>query len=377
MKVLQRYFAVEIIRSVFFVTLALLALITFFDLMAELRSVSQNGYQLQHAFLYVILGIPNNIYDFMPIAVLIGTIYVMAQFAQNSEFTIMRASSMSSKVAAIMLGKVAFVFIIGTFILGELVAPISEKTANKVKLNATGASVTQGFRSGLWAKDLIHHNGVEGLVTGSRFFNVKEVLPDRTLIGVKIYEFDTDFHLTKEINAQSANYAEKNIWQLVEVTETHFPKNLVTEEMSSENTLKYKSKKIVSEITPDILAVLFIDDPDHMSAYDLFSYAQHLNESKQNAERYKVAFWKKLTYPFTVLVMMALALPFAFLHARNGGISLRIFSGIMIGMVFYIVNSLFSHVGLLNTWPAFLTAIFPSILFFILAMLGLRYVERN
>jgi lipopolysaccharide export system permease protein len=376
MKVLQRYFAVEIIQSVFFVTLALLALTTFFDLMSELRSVNQNGYQFQHALLYVTLGIPNNIYDFMPIAVLIGTIYVMAQFAQNSEFTIMRASSMSSKVAAGMLAKIALVFIFCTFVIGEVVAPISETSAKKVKLNATGASVTQGFRTGLWAKDLIHSNGLHGDVLGSRFFNVKEVLPDRTLLGVKIYEFDTDFHLTREINAISANYISPNGWQLVDVSETHFPKNMVTEEMSSANTVRSKSKKIISEITPDILAVLFID-PDHMSAYDLYAYTKHLNENKQNAERYKVAFWKKLTYPFTILVMMALALPFAYLHARNGGVSLRIFSGIMIGMIFYLVNSLFSHLGLINTWPALLTAMFPSVLFFLLAVVGLRYVEKN
>lgn len=376
MKVLQRYFAVEIIQSVFFVTLALLALTTFFDLMSELRSVNQNGYQFQHALLYVTLGIPNNIYDFMPIAVLIGTIYVMAQFAQNSEFTIMRASSMSSKVAAGMLAKIALVFIVCTFLIGEVVAPVSETSAKKVKLNATGASVTQGFRTGLWAKDLIHSNGLQGDVLGSRFFNVKEVLPDRTLLGVKIYEFDTDFHLTREINAISANYISPNGWQLVDVSETHFPKNMVTEEMSSANTVRSKNKKIISEITPDILAVLFID-PDHMSAYDLYAYTKHLNENKQNADRYKVAFWKKLTYPLTILVMMALALPFAYLHARNGGISLRIFSGIMIGMIFYLVNSLFSHLGLINTWPALLTAMFPSVLFFLLAVAGLRYVERN
>lgn len=376
MKVLQKYFAVEVIQSVFFVTLALLALITFFDLMGELRSVNQNGYQLQHALLFVLLGIPDNLYDFMPIAVLIGTIYVMAQFAQNSEFTIMRASSMSPKLAATMLGKVALFFVILTFFIGEVIAPISETSAKKVKLNATGASVTQGFRSGLWAKDLIHKQGIQGEVIGSRFFNVKEVLPDRTLLGVKIYEFDTDFHLTNEINAASAVYAAPHVWQLMDVSETRFPKNMVTEDMSSANTVQSKSKKLVSEITPDILAVLFIE-PDHMSAYDLYAYTKHLNENKQNADRYKVAFWKKLTYPFTILVMMALALPFAYLHARNGGISLRIFSGIMIGMLFYLVNSLFSHLGLINTWPAFLTAMFPSVLFFLLAVAGLRYVERN
>ena len=75
--------------------------------------------------------------------------------------------------------------------------------------------------------------------------------------------------------------------------------------------------------------------------------------------------------------MMALALPFAYLHARDGGISLRIFSGIMLGMVFYLVNSLFSHLGLINTWPPFVTALFPSFIFSLLALAGLRYVERH
>ena len=114
-----------------------------------------------------------------------------------------------------------------------------------------------------------------------------------------------------------------------------------------------------------------------MSAYDLAVYKKHLNDNKQDSERYEIAFWKKLTYPFTVIVMMALALPFAYLQARRGGVSLRIFSGIMLGMLFYLTNSLFSHVGLINTWPALVTALMPSFIFLILAMLGLRYVERH
>ena len=94
MTVLQKYFGSEIIRSVLFVMLALLALFSFFDLMAELPSVNKGGYRLMHAFAYVVLGLPGYIYEFMPIAVLIGTIFVLAQFASNSEFTIMRAASM-------------------------------------------------------------------------------------------------------------------------------------------------------------------------------------------------------------------------------------------------------------------------------------------
>lgn len=376
MRVLQRYFAVEVVRAVLFVMLALLVLFSFFDLMGELPSVNKNGYRLPHALLYVLLGLPGYIYEFMPIAVLIGTIYVLAQFASNSEFTIMRAASMSTFMAGSMLAKIGMVFVLLTFLFGELIAPYSSKLAQKVKLSAIGSSVTQEFRTGLWTKDLVRENGLEGNIIGSRFLNVKEILPNRSLVSVQVYEFDNNFHLSREITAARAEYAGKNTWRLFDVTETAFPKTLSTQDIASISTKKSASREVVSEITPDILSVLSVD-PDRMSAYDLSAYARHLSDNKQDSERYEIAFWKKITYPFAILVMMALALPFAYLHVRSGGVSLKIFSGIMIGMVFYLFNSLFSHVGLLNTWPALVTALAPSLLFLMIALAALRYVERN
>lgn len=376
MTVLQKYFGTEITRAVLFVMLALLALFSFFDLMAELPSVNKGGYHLLHAFAYVVLGLPGYIYEFMPIAVLIGTIFVLAQFASNSEFTIMRAASMSTWKAGGMLAKVGLLFVGLTFLFGEVISPFSSKWAKDVKMTALGASVTQEFRTGLWTKDLIRESGLEGSVVGSRFLNVKEILPNRHLVGVKVYEFDIDFSLAREITASRAEYIGQNVWRLFDVTETELPKNLTAPDMSSASSLKVATKDMVSEITPDILLVLFAD-PDRMSAYDLAAFSKHLADNKQNSERYEMAFWKKITYPFAVLVMMALALPFGYLHARSGGVSFKIFVGIMIGMVFYLVNSLFSHVGLLNTWPALVTALVPSLLFLMMAMIALRYVERH
>jgi lipopolysaccharide export system permease protein len=377
MTVLQKYFGAEIIRAVLFVMLALLALFSFFDLMAELPTVNKGGYRLLHAFAYVVLGLPGYIYEFMPIAVLIGTIFVLAQFASNSEFTIMRAASMSTWKAGSMLAKVGLIFVLLTFLFGELISPYCSKLADDVKMTALGTSVKQQFRTGLWTKDLIRENGLEGSIVGSRFLNVKEILPNRHLVDVKVYEFDTNFSLVREITAARAEYIGKNVWRLFDVVETGLPQNLTAQDMSSStSSVKSATKEMVSEITPDILSVLFAD-PDRMSAYDLAAFSRHLADNKQSSERYEMAFWKKITYPFAVLVMMALALPFGYLHARSGGVSFKIFVGIMIGMVFYLVNSLFSHVGLLNTWPALVTALVPSSLFLLMAMVALRYVERH
>ncbi|MES2104319.1 MAG: LPS export ABC transporter permease LptG [Pseudomonadota bacterium] len=376
MKVLQRYFLSEIIRSVLFVLLALLALFAFFDMMGELQAINHGGYRIQHALLYVLLGMPGYIYEFMPIAVLIGTIFVLAQFASNSEFTIMRAASMSTVMAGTMLAKIGLIFVVFTFLFGELVSPFTTKLAEKVKLSALGTPVAQEFRTGLWTKDLIRDHGLTGKVIGSRFLNVKEILPSRQLVGLKVYEFDTEFHLTREIIAKRAEFVGNSTWRFFDVSETDFPKGLAEQDFAAISGKKTASKDIVSEITPNILSVLSVD-PERMSAYDLAAYTKHLADNKQGTERYEIAFWKKITYPFAVLVMMALALPFAYLHFRTGGISLKIFSGIMLGMSFYLINSLFSHLGLLNTWPAPVTALVPSCLFLAIAISSLWMMERK
>lgn len=379
MTVLQRYFASEIIRSVAFVLVAFLALFAFFDLMGELQSIGRGGYRLQQAFLYVLMGLPGYAYELMPIAALIGTIYVLAQFASRSEFTIMRASSMSTATAGMMLARIGILFAAITFLFGEFIAPKASELAEKLKLSAQGAAVSQEFRSGLWAKDVIRENGVSGPIIGSRFLNVRTMRPSGELEGVKIFEFDRDFRMTAVIEAARADYRSHNVWQMRNVVVSRFslPGSIDFIGLKSPvKTVRAPEMDLVSEITPDILGVLFAD-PDRMSATDLAAYTRHLEENNQRSDRYQIAFWKKLIYPFAVFVMMALALPFAYMNVRSGGVSLKIFSGIMIGVSFQLINSLFSHLGLLNTWPPFATAVLPSALFLLAAIGALLWVERH
>ena len=382
MSVLQKYFAREIVRSVLFVLIAFLALFAFFDLINELPNVGRGGYRLQHAFLFVLLGMPGYTYELMPIAALIGTIYSLAQFAARSEFTIMRVSSMSTVMVGWMLARIGIIFMVVTFVFGEFISPLTTGIAQRLKLQAQGASLSQEFRSGLWAKDVIREGGLNGDVIGSRFVNAREMRPDGRLVDVKLYEFDRDFRLTALLTAVQANYLGANRWNLEKVSETRFANGAAGSTASIQEfseaiaTATYAQRDLVSEITPEILSVLFAD-PDRMSAVDLRAYTRHLSENNQHTERYEIAFWKKVIYPFAVFVMMALALPFAYLQTRAGGVSLKIFIGIMIGVSFQLLNSLFSHLGLLNTWPAFATAIAPSAFFLILAILALRWVERH
>jgi lipopolysaccharide export system permease protein len=392
MKTLQRYFTVSILQAVAFVLAAFLALNAFFDLTNELPNLGREGYGIQHALLYVLLRVPYHVYEVMPVASLIGTIYTMAQFASSSEFTIMRASGMSTRMAAWMLFKIGIILVLVTFVFGELIAPRTAPMAEKLKLAARGASVSQGFVSGMWTKDVVRSAGVSGKITGSRFFNVRQFRNDGQLQDVRLYEFDTNFRMRSLITAQHASYKGNNTWRLEEVTETLFSNTGTVpevagaqaaansgtygQETSIVSTRKLPGMDLVTEITPKIISVS-ASDPDRMSANELAVYTRHLNENKQESERFKIAFWKKLIDPLAIFVLMALALPFAYLQARSGGVSLKIFAGIMIGVGYMLVNSLFSHIGLLSAMPALLTAVAPSLVFLALALAALWRVERS
>jgi lipopolysaccharide export system permease protein len=394
MKILQRYFAVNILQAVGFVLVALLALIAFMDLTQELPSVGKGGYMIQHAFLYVLLQVPGHVYEAMPMAALIGTIYTMAQFAASSEFTIMRASSMSTRMAAGMLFKIGIVFVVITFLFGEMITPRTAPFAERLRLAAKGGTISAEFRSGMWTKDIVHADGIKGPAVGSRFFNARQIKPDGQLVDLRVYEFDMNMRMRALVTAASATFTGHNSWLLKDVTETRFDNSRVLpepgaplppgttiqssfgQETASVSTRQAPEVELASEITPKILSVSR-SDPDRMSANELAVYTRHLAENRQETERFKIAFWKKLVDPLAIFVLMLLALPFAYLHTRSGGVSLKIFIGIMIGVSFLLINSLFSHIGLLSTWPAFLTAVAPSLLFLALTIGALWWVERH
>lgn len=356
-KVIQRYLAKQIFSSTLLVFSALLVLFTFLDLIHELNDIGIGNYHLFYAFVYVLFGIPGHVYELFPIAALIGTIFALAQLGANSEITVMRVSGMSSTDLAGFLFKIGLVFVALTFVFGEALAPMSDAAAQKLRLKATKSVVAQEFRSGLWVKD------------ESSFINVREVLPDTTLVHIRVFEFDAKHELKSISFARQGTYKGGNLWALSGVVRTNFGDGEIT--VSSIPDYDWKSV-----LTPDLLSVLLIF-PEHMSILTLHHYIDHLVENKQQATRYQIAFWTKFVYPFAVLVMMLIALPFAFHRRRQGGIGAKIVVGIMIGLVFYLMNQLSARVGLINDWPPFLSAAMPTIAFLIFAVAALWWVERR
>jgi len=357
-KVFERYLAREIYAATGLILAAFLALFGFFDVIHELPSIGRGGYTMGHVAAYVALTVPVRVYELMPIAVLIGTLYALTLLARHSEITVLRASGLSTRGLMRTLGKIGAVIAVVTFIFGEFIAPPAERQAQQLRLQALSSVVAQEFRSGLWVKDELS------------FVNVREVLPDASLRGVRIYEFDAGFQLRSISEAETGRYVAPNRWQLGNVVQTLFEGERARVARASEQPWR-------SSLTPDILTVLMVMFPERMSIASLYSYIRHLGDNQQKTDRYEIALWKKLIYPLAVLVMMVLALPFAYMQDRMGAVSVKVFAGIMLGITFHLLNGLFSSLGVINGWIPIVAAITPSALFLLAAWAMIWWVERR
>ncbi|MDR2508105.1 MAG: LPS export ABC transporter permease LptG [Candidatus Accumulibacter sp.] len=357
MKLYQRYLAREVSGGILLVLSAFLALFAFFDMINEVKNVGQADYQFMDAFLFVALRLPGRVYELMPVAVLIGTLYSLASLARHSEIAVLRASGVSTKKLLLALFTVAFAFACVTFAIGEFVMPFSERAAQQLRIQERGKTIGQGLRSGVWLKD------------EQNIINIRVVLPGNHLKGIRIHSFGSGGKLLSIMDAMEGEYVSPATWQLKNVVQIFL-------EDERSRVVKLPGMQWKTALNPDILSVLIVS-PERMSLSHLAAYTRHLGENGQSTQRYDIAMWKKLLYPLAALVMVALALPFGYTHNRVSGVSLKIFSGVMIGVFFHMLNGLFSNLGAINSWSPFWSAVAPSALFMLAAAGIILWIERR
>ena len=358
MKTIRRLIHGEIIRAVSFVAIGFLALFVFFDLVDQLQALSKNkyqGYQFQHALMYVGLLIPSHLYELLPISVLIGSIFVMARFAQSSEFTILRTGGLGPWRALGSLFQLGLVFVFVTFIFGDYISPWSDKQAQLLKAKYQG-QITVG-QTGAWLREK------QG---DSQFaVNVRALSSEGQPENIRIHEFDTNGRLLAISTAPNGVFTNDGAWLLKSVDRRIF--HIKSNDVSRIELLKLPEWQWKTDLTAEMISAALLS-PDRMKTIDLFQYMRHLAANGQSAQRYEIEFWRKVFYPLSCWVMLTLALPFAYLHFRSGNIAGYVFGGVMAGISFYLLNNVFGFMGNLQNWQPWLTAAAPAIIYSLVSL---------
>ena len=304
--------------------------LTFID---QLSDLGTGSYGLLAVLRYVLLSTPGIVYQIFPMAALVGTILGLSVLARHSELVVMRASGVSLGQITGSVLKLGLLFVFSSIVVGELVSPWTETMAQRGRAEALERNIEQKHSSGLWMRDQ------------STYVNVGEVLPDLSLLQVKIFEFDWQKRdrLRSLVYAASGRYADAR-WHLHRVRRTDIDeKGFVTASHSDDQRWE-------TSVTPEMMSV-FLVQPGQLPVWKLKKYIEHLLQNSQETRAYELAYWGKLFLPLSTAVMVILAIPFVFGSLRSGSLGRQLFFGIMIGLGFYVLNKALGYIVLVYGVP--------------------------
>ena len=335
---LDRYIGASVFWSILAVLMVILGLALLFAFIDELNDVEAN-YGLMDAFSYVLLTTPQRIFELLPMSALIGCLVGLGALASNSELTIMRAAGVSVGRIVWAVMKPMLVLMLAGLLISEYVAPVTEATAQSNRAIAQGGGDAQSAKRGLWHRE------------GNEFLHINAVQPDGNLLGVTRYQFDAEQRLLFSSFAKRATFADEK-WSLEDVSTTRFKEDRT--EVSTQATEPWSiqlSQKLLST------AVL---DPQSLSITGLWDYIHYLSAQELNNGPYWLAFWTKVLKPVVTMALVLMAISFIFGPLRSVTLGLRVFTGVLIGFTFQIIQDLLGPSSLVFGFSPLLAVLAPT-----------------
>ncbi|MDK9762102.1 LPS export ABC transporter permease LptG [Vibrio sp. D420a] len=351
-KILDLYIGRTIISTTALVLVTFVGLSGIIKYVEQLRKVGRGTYDLLQALYFVLLSIPRDIEMFFPMAALLGALIGLGMLAASSELVVMQAAGFSKLDIGLSVLKTAVPLMIIVTLLGQWGAPQAQKMARDLRaISISGGSIVS-TRSGVWARD------------ANDFIFIAKV-DDERLYGMNMWSFDQNKELQSTIFAEQVDYDGNNTWTMSDVQITSFEDDV---QITKESLPSYSWQ---TSLAPDKLAIVTVK-PEELSLSGLYDYVSYLQASEQDASRYELAFWRKVTQPLSIAVMMLMALSFIFGPLRSVTMGARILSGVIAGFTFYISSEFFGPVSLVYQIPPVFGAVAPSIVFFGIALMLLR-----
>ena len=354
MKLLNGYIAKEVIKSSLIALIILLTLVNFFTLTDELRDLGQGNYGLVEVFQYVALVSPRVGYDLMPAAALLGSVFSLGAMASNRELTAMRSAGVSLLQIIFGVLRAGVVLLVITVLIGELLAPVSERYAQVLRATSQTEKVASFTQYGFWVRD------------GKKFINIRQFNRSDELGDINIFELDDDHHLRSAIHADRAIYNGRE-WSLDSINQTTFEGNKFVAKSMAQATWE-------SMLDPGLLSIVVVK-PENLSIIELNRYIQFLRDNNQKSRVFEAALWRRIFNPVAILVMLMVAVPFVMTGNRTVAIGQRIVAGVIIGLAFLLFDRIFGHMGIVYNLNPLFAAAFPISLFLILAVAGIQRVR--
>jgi lipopolysaccharide export system permease protein len=328
-KRVDRLVARAVLATVAMTWVTIVAVDAFRVFVSELDDIGQGQYTLATAATYILLTVPRRFYEMFGYAALIGALLGLGGLANSGELTALRAAGLSKLRICASVVLCLGVLTLATVIVGETLGPYGERRAQALSLAAKSRDIALARGGTLWARDGESVIGAHRSRSGAGSGQVE-------LNDVRVFEFDGEGRLLSLSVAAGAAHIEGE-WTLRDVRRTEFGVDSASSTIEADRSWQ-------SSLDPGLLAISIVR-PKYMTLRDIDANITLLDRNRQDASTFRGEYWARVFYPFNVLILAFCAVPFAFGALRSGGLSKRLFLGIVLALGFYLLQRSMVNIG--------------------------------
>lgn len=334
---------------------ALAFIIEFFE---RLDTFTRSFEALCFGLLSVLYKSPYFLNLFLPLSFLISILVLFMLMARRNEVIALRASGISTfsllRPALILSISLALL----SFIAEEFFIPMALKKSE----------YTYRVRVKKEEPNVFIKNDRIWLKKGNLIANI-DLFDPRTdkMLGVTLIEIGPDFSVRKRIDARQATW-EAYRWRFVDVVEREFKNGEVSKRV-------IKERFGLSEAPPSVFKIVR-RGPEEMGFRELKRYIGKLKEGNYDTGRYLVDLYNKISFPLINPIMVLLGASLGLRYRRTTHISLGIFLGLCVGLLYWSVHSFSIALGHAQIFPPLFSSFFSSLLSSILGTIGILTLRR-
>ncbi len=185
---------------------------------------------------------------------------------------------------------------------------------------------------------------------GREFMYVNAVLPNGVVYGLTRYYFNDNYQLESASFSRQATYRD-NYWQEEDVSITYLSGDVIRNE-----TIPVRHWQ--TNLTPNLFNILVLA-PEDISLRNLRYYIDYLDKQNLTSSSYSLAFWQKVLQPLATAALVLVAISFVFGPLRSVTMGQRIFTGVVFGIVFLLLQNLLGPSSIVFGFPPLIAVMIP------------------
>jgi len=341
----------EIIKYFVLAVSALVATSAIFTLFDLIPSIIKSGASLLYAASYLVYLTPQLIYYVAPFSLLVALLMSFTVLSRSNQLVIIASAGQSRTriITAVLVTAGALSFFL--WALSNYILPYTNREQdvryNRIKGRQIDQTTIAFGRKWVFGKDSV-------------IYSYQRIDPDDSLLNMSIYRLDdtqglirSATHFGKAIRVSASAWEAYNGW---------------IETVNPDSTIERRAIQSQPEIIDISEGVgLFrrtTNESSKMSAMELQDYIFQLKSLDVSTLELQIDLKRRIAFPLSCLVLAVLAIPFITAkQARRSGPLVSISLSVGIGLVFWLLTTLFEAVGKKDNLPVGMAVWGPHILF--------------